>query len=101
MHQRHQHMQAGSPSWSIRSSGHALLTVLGLLSFLTMPRREDPIFDIPTASLVVVFPGADPEVVEASRQARCTQSDLCTQLAEASILTQTSPAAYGSLYEEQ
>jgi multidrug efflux pump subunit AcrB len=42
----------------------ALMAVLGLLSFLTMPRSEDPMFDVPFINVVVVFPGADPEVVE-------------------------------------
>lgn len=43
----------------------ALFSALGLVSFMTMPRSEDPFFDIPVASVVVVFPGADPEVIEA------------------------------------
>jgi multidrug efflux pump subunit AcrB len=41
-----------------------LLLALGLLSFLTMPRTEDPVFDIAQAGVVAVFPGADAEVVE-------------------------------------
>ena len=43
----------------------ALVAGLGLLSFFTMPRTEDPVFDLPLANVVVVFPGADPEVIEA------------------------------------
>lgn len=42
----------------------ALLAVIGLFSFLTMPRSEDPMFDVPFINVFVVFPGADPEVVE-------------------------------------
>lgn len=42
-----------------------LLGALGALSFLTMPRSEDPIFELPLANVVVVYPGADPEVIEA------------------------------------
>jgi multidrug efflux pump subunit AcrB len=41
-----------------------LVALLGLLSFLTMRRSEDPVFDIPLLNVVVSFPGADPEVVE-------------------------------------
>lgn len=41
-----------------------LLTALGALSFLTMPRMEDPSIDAPFATVAVVFPGADPEVIE-------------------------------------
>ena len=43
----------------------ALVAALGLLSFFTMPRTEDPVFELPMATVVVVFPGADPEVIEA------------------------------------
>lgn len=42
----------------------ALLALLGLVSFLTMPRSEDPMFDVPFINVLVVFPGADPEVIE-------------------------------------
>lgn len=41
-----------------------LLAILGLVSFLTMRRSEDPSIDLPWATVAVVFPGADPEVVE-------------------------------------
>ena len=40
-----------------------LLAVLGIFSFVTMPRSEDPMFDLPFVAVVVSFPGADPEVV--------------------------------------
>jgi multidrug efflux pump subunit AcrB len=42
-----------------------LVTALGLVSFLDMPRSEDPFFELPTAAILVVYSGADPEVVEA------------------------------------
>ena len=41
-----------------------LLAILGAYSFLTMPRSEDPMFDTPFISVIIAFPGADPEVVE-------------------------------------
>lgn len=40
------------------------LIVSGLWSLVTLPRSEDPEFDIFDARVVVVFPGADPETVE-------------------------------------
>ncbi|MEM8556833.1 MAG: efflux RND transporter permease subunit [Bacteroidota bacterium] len=41
-----------------------LATLLGVQSFLTMPRSEDPQFDIATSRVIAVFPGANPEDVE-------------------------------------
>ncbi len=38
----------------------ALLTLLGVLSFLTMPRSEDPQFDFPMIVLTVAYPGTSP-----------------------------------------
>lgn len=37
----------------------ALGAGLGLVSFLTMPRSEDPVFDVPASTIVAVLPGAD------------------------------------------
>ena len=41
-----------------------LLTCLGVLSFLTMPRSEDPQFATSTVRVIAVYPGANPEDVE-------------------------------------
>jgi len=38
----------------------ALLTVLGVLSFQTMPRSEDPQFDFPMIIVTVTYPGTSP-----------------------------------------
>ncbi len=38
----------------------ALLTLLGVLSFLTMPRSEDPQFDFPLIIVTVAYPGTSP-----------------------------------------
>jgi multidrug efflux pump subunit AcrB len=38
----------------------ALLTILGVLSFLTMPRSEDPQFDFPLIIVTVTYPGTSP-----------------------------------------
>ena len=42
-----------------------LLTSLGLVSFMTMSRSEDPQFEFPGVSVTVVWPGADPVDIEA------------------------------------
>ncbi len=41
-----------------------LLTLMGVVSFFTMPRSEDPQFDFPSALVVAVFPGANPDDME-------------------------------------
>jgi multidrug efflux pump subunit AcrB len=38
----------------------ALLTLLGVLSFQTMPRSEDPQFDFPMIIVTVTYPGTSP-----------------------------------------
>jgi multidrug efflux pump subunit AcrB len=38
----------------------ALLTLLGVLSFQTMPRSEDPQFEFPMAIVTVIYPGTSP-----------------------------------------
>ena len=42
----------------------ALATLLGAMSFLTMPRSEDPQFNFPAATVIVIYPGATPLDVE-------------------------------------
>ncbi len=41
-----------------------LLTLLGVVSFFTMPRSEDPQFDIAVTRVVVIYPGATAEDIE-------------------------------------
>ncbi|MEZ4825113.1 MAG: efflux RND transporter permease subunit [Bacteroidia bacterium] len=41
-----------------------LVLCLGTLSFLTMPRSEDPALDFPLYTVVAVYPGADPRDIE-------------------------------------
>lgn len=40
------------------------LLVLGILSFIAMPQREDPVVEIPNSIVVAVYPGANPEDME-------------------------------------
>jgi len=37
-----------------------LLTLVGISAYLTMPRTEDPPIDIPGATVVAIYPGANP-----------------------------------------
>jgi multidrug efflux pump subunit AcrB len=41
-----------------------MLALLGVQSLLTMPRSEDPVFEISTTRVVAVYPGTNPEDVE-------------------------------------
>jgi multidrug efflux pump subunit AcrB len=41
-----------------------LLTALGIVSFLTMPRSEDPLVEFSGGNIVAVYPGTSPEDLE-------------------------------------
>lgn len=41
-----------------------MTVVLGLTTFLNMPRSEDPVIDAPNFPIVVIYPGASPEDLE-------------------------------------
>ncbi len=41
-----------------------LLLIVGVSSFLTMPRSEDPPLDIPGASVIIIYPGSMPVDLE-------------------------------------
>ncbi|MBL7113417.1 MAG: efflux RND transporter permease subunit, partial [Bacteroidales bacterium] len=42
----------------------ALLLLVGVTSFLTMPRTEDPPMQLPGASVIIIYPGANPNDLE-------------------------------------
>jgi len=44
--------------------GIILLLILGSLSYLMIPRREDPLIKVPGADVQVLYPGAGPRDVE-------------------------------------
>ncbi|MBV6654169.1 MAG: efflux RND transporter permease subunit, partial [Mameliella sp.] len=57
------------PKFSIKNyqftlTAFVFLLVMGLTSFLEMPRREDPALDIPNMLVLAVFPGASPTDME-------------------------------------
>jgi len=41
-----------------------LLVLVGIVSYLNMPRSEDPQFDIPITLIEVIYPGASPTDIE-------------------------------------
>lgn len=50
--------------WQFTSVVFVLLVALGAFALLAIPRQEDPTFPIPLTTIIVVYPGADPEDVE-------------------------------------
>lgn len=42
----------------------SILVLLGIVSYLTMPRAEDPQLDFPSVSIIVVNPGTNPQDME-------------------------------------
>jgi multidrug efflux pump subunit AcrB len=50
--------------WQFTLLVFGLLVALGVSSWLDIPRSEDPLFPFPVVSVVVVYPGADPQDVE-------------------------------------
>jgi multidrug efflux pump subunit AcrB len=42
----------------------ALLIIMGVSSFLTMPRTEDPPLQLPGASVIIIYPGGNPPDLE-------------------------------------
>ena len=42
----------------------ALSAITGVLSYLSMPRSEDPVLNVPNFSVAVVYPGANPQDIE-------------------------------------
>jgi multidrug efflux pump subunit AcrB len=50
--------------WQFTSVFFLLLVVLGIFALRKIPTQEDPTFPIPLTTIVIVYPGADPEDVE-------------------------------------
>ena len=56
----------------------SLLVLSGLVSFFNMPRSEDPQVSPPASSIVAVYPGANPTVLEELVVARVVIDSLST-----------------------
>jgi multidrug efflux pump subunit AcrB len=41
-----------------------LMVLVGVVSYFTMPRSEDPLFDLPITTIEVIYPGASPRDIE-------------------------------------
>ncbi|MEL6274211.1 MAG: efflux RND transporter permease subunit, partial [Bacteroidota bacterium] len=57
------------PNWSVRNGAFVFVCVLlfsliGVLSYVGMPRSEDPSINLPTYIVTVVYPGTSPEDME-------------------------------------
>lgn len=57
------------PNWSVRNGAFVFVVVLiatavGVLSYQSMPRSEDPSINLPTYILTVVYPGTSPADME-------------------------------------
>ncbi|MEL7119471.1 MAG: efflux RND transporter permease subunit [Bacteroidota bacterium] len=57
------------PNWAIRNAAFflvlvALAVAVGVLSFMSMPRSEDPKLNLPIYNMVIVYPGTSPEDME-------------------------------------
>ncbi|MEM9888746.1 MAG: efflux RND transporter permease subunit [Bacteroidota bacterium] len=57
------------PNWAIRNAAFVIVLVvlavaMGALSFISMPRSEDPKFSLPNYTVVVVYPGTSPADME-------------------------------------
>jgi multidrug efflux pump subunit AcrB len=50
--------------WQFTSVMFLLLVALGAFALRAIPAQEDPTFPIPLTTIVIVYPGADPEEVE-------------------------------------
>jgi multidrug efflux pump subunit AcrB len=51
-------------NWQFTVVVFAVLIIMGISSFLTMPRTEDPPLQLPGASVIVLYPGANPSDME-------------------------------------
>ncbi len=50
--------------WQLTALLLLMLAVLGVSAWFTIPRSEDPVVDFPSASAVVIYPGASPRDIE-------------------------------------
>lgn len=51
-------------NWQFTVVIFTALVIMGIYSFLTMPRTEDPPLQLPGASVIVLYPGANPSDME-------------------------------------
>jgi multidrug efflux pump subunit AcrB len=79
--------------WQFTSVVFLLLAVLGAYAFMAIPRQEDPTFPIPLTTIIVVYPGADPQDVE--RLAIDPIEDAIAELEDVQEIRSTSESGLG------
>jgi multidrug efflux pump subunit AcrB len=79
--------------WQFTSVVFLLLAALGAYAFLAVPRQEDPTFPIPLTTIIVVYPGADPQDVE--RLAIDPIEDAIAELEDVQEIRSTSESGLG------
>ena len=79
--------------WQFTSVVFLLLAALGAYAFLAIPRQEDPTFPIPLTTIIVVYPGADPQDVE--RLAIDPIEDAIAELEDVQEIRSTSESGLG------
>jgi multidrug efflux pump subunit AcrB len=79
--------------WQFTSVVFLLLAVLGIYAFMAIPRQEDPTFPIPLTTIIVVYPGADPQDVE--RLAIDPIEDAIAELEDVQEIRSTSESGLG------
>jgi multidrug efflux pump subunit AcrB len=79
--------------WQFTSVVFLLLVVLGAYAFQSIPRQEDPTFPIPLTTIIVVYPGADPQDVE--RLAIDPIEDAIAELEDVQEIRSTSESGLG------
>ncbi|MBW1723208.1 MAG: efflux RND transporter permease subunit [Deltaproteobacteria bacterium] len=57
-------VQSAIRRYRLTTLGILLLLVMGILSYLLIPRREDPLISAPGATILVHYPGAGPRDIE-------------------------------------
>ena len=79
--------------WQFTSVVFLLLVVLGTYALQAIPRQEDPTFPIPLTTIIVVYPGADPQDVE--RLAIDPIEDAIAELEDVQEIRSTSESGLG------
>ena len=79
--------------WQFTTVVFLLLAALGLYALAAIPRQEDPTFPIPLATIIVVYPGADP--VDVERLAVDPIEDALSELDDLQDIRSTSESGLG------
>ena len=84
--------------WQFTSVVFLLLAALGAYAFIAIPKQEDPTFPIPDTTIIVGYPGADPQDVE--RLAVDPIEDAIAELEDVQEISSTSESGLGVISVE-